>query len=127
MVRALRAVPASARRTPSGAEGGARVTVDDSDPSRPVVTVDGDIDAPAAAAVGERIARACASDAHLLVDTTGVGYLDSSGVRLLAELSARHAAAGGGLTVRAPAGGPVHRILALTGLDAALDVRVDAG
>ena len=85
----------------------------------------GDIDAAGAAAVGERVRRVCPSDVHLRLDLAGVGYLDSSGVRLLAELAARQAAGGGDVTVRAPAGGPVHRVLVLTGLEDAVALTVE--
>ena len=49
----------------------------------------------------------------------------TSGVRLLAELAARQAAGGGDVTVRAPAGGPVHRVLVLTGLEDAMALKVE--
>ena len=125
MVRAPRAAPAPVRRTSPESEGAVRVSVEVGDPSRPVVVVRGDIDAAGAAAVGERVRRACASDARLRLDMAAVGYLDSSGVRLLVELAARHAAGGGDVTVRAPAGGPVHRVLILTGLEDATALRVE--
>jgi anti-anti-sigma factor len=56
----------------------------------------------------------------------GVGYLDSSGVRFLAELARRQADAGGSLTVRAPRGGAVARVLALTGLAEAAEITLES-
>jgi anti-sigma B factor antagonist len=125
MVRRPRTTPAPVQRTPPEAEGAVRVTIDDGDPSHPLALILGDIDAAGSAAIAERIRRVCPSDAHLRLDLAGVGYLDSSGVRLLAELAARQAAGGGDLTVRAPAGGPVHRVLVLTGLEDATALAVE--
>ncbi len=125
MVRRPRVPLVSARRPPAGAEGTASVAVDDADPARPVAVVRGDIDAAGAAAVGQGIRRACAPDAHLRLDLAAVAYLDSSGVRFLVELAARQATAGATLTVRAPAGGPVHRVLVLTGLEDATGLLVE--
>jgi anti-anti-sigma factor len=101
------------------------VTVDDAEPSRPVAFVTGDIDAAGAVAVGEGIRRACPADVPLRLDLAAVAYLDSSGVRLLVELAARQAGSGATLTVRVPAGGPVHRVLVLTGLEDAAGLRVE--
>jgi anti-anti-sigma factor len=125
MVRRPRVPLVAARRAPAGAEGQASVAVDDADPARPVAVVRGDIDAAGAAAVGRRIRRTCAPDAHLVLDLTAVGYLDSSGIRFLVELAARHSEGGATLTVRAPAGGPVHRVLVLTGLEDAAGLRFE--
>ena len=125
MVRRPRAVPAPVQRTPPEAEGAVRVTIDDGDPTHPLAVILGDIDAAGAAAVGERVRRVCPSDVHLRLDLAGVGYLDSSGVRLLAELAARQAAGGGDVTVRAPAGGPVRRVLVLTGLEDAMALTIE--
>ncbi|HTI33615.1 MAG TPA: ATP-binding protein, partial [Miltoncostaea sp.] len=117
MVRRPRAPREPARALePAATEGTASVAIDAERPGHPVAVVTGDVDAPGAGAVGERIRGACAADAHLRLDLSRIGYLDSSGVRLLAELAARQAAGGGDLTVRAPVGGAAHRILALTGL-----------
>ncbi|MGE0026384.1 MAG: SpoIIE family protein phosphatase [Thermoleophilia bacterium] len=125
MVRRPRIPPFTARRPPAGAEGAASVVVDDADPARPVAVVRGDIDAAGAATVGQGIRRACPADAHLRLDLGAVAYLDSSGVRLLVELAARQAGGGATLTVRVPAGGPVHRVLVLTGLEDATGLIVE--
>jgi anti-anti-sigma factor len=90
-----------------------------------VAVVAGDVDAVGAREVGARIRGACAADAHLRVDLAASGHLDSSGVRLLAELAARQAAGGGSLTVRAPVGGAAHRVLTLTGLTEAATIGLE--
>ena len=125
MVRRPRVPHTPARRHPPGAEGTASVAIDVADPQRPIAVVTGDIDAAGAAAVGDDIRRECAADSHLRLDLAAVAYLDSSGVRLLVELAARHARGGATLTVRAPAGGPVHRVLVLTGLEDAAGLRLE--
>jgi len=125
MVRRPRVPLVTARRVPAGAAGTASVTVDDADPARPVAVVRGDVDAAGAAAVGRAVRRVCAPEAHLRLDLSEVTYLDSSGVRFLVELAARQADAGATLTVLAPAGGPVHRLLVLTGLEDAAGLQID--
>lgn len=125
MVRRPRAAPVTARRPPAGAEGAASVAIDQADPARPVAVVRGDIDAVGAAAVGVAIRRACPADVHLRLDLSAVAYLDSSGVRLLVELAARQAGGGASLAVRAPEGGPVHRVLVLTGLEDATGLSIE--
>nr|HMO00166.1 STAS domain-containing protein [Miltoncostaeaceae bacterium] len=125
MVRRPRAAPVTARRPPAGAEGAASVAIDHADPARPVAVVRGDIDAVGAAAVGVAIRRACPADVHLRLDLSAVAYLDSSGVRLLVELAARQAGGGASLAVRAPEGGPVHRVLVLTGLEDATGLSIE--
>jgi anti-anti-sigma factor len=125
MTRRPRTPLVTARRHPAGAEGAASVAIDDADPERPVAVVTGDIDAAGAAAVGQRIRRACPPDAHIRLDLASVAYLDSSGVRFLVELASRQAQAGATLTVRAPAGGAVHRVLVLTGLEDAAGLRFE--
>ena len=62
----------------------------------------------------------------LVVDLTGVTYIDSSGVHLLFKLAHRRLGDGGS-TRLAVAGGPVRRVLELTGVQAAIgmDASVD--
>jgi anti-anti-sigma factor len=125
MVRRPRLPLVTARRLPAVTEGAASVTLDDADPERVVAVLTGDVDGAGATAVARQIRRACPPDAHLLLDLEAVAYLDSSGVRFLVELAARQADGGATMTVRAPAGGPVHRVLVLTGLEDAAGLRIE--
>jgi anti-anti-sigma factor len=125
MVRRPRLPLVTARRLPAVTEGEASVTLDDADPERVVAVLTGDVDGAGATAVARQIRRACPPDAHLLLDLEAVAYLDSSGVRFLVELAARQADGGATMTVRAPAGGPVHRVLVLTGLEDAAGLRIE--
>jgi anti-anti-sigma regulatory factor len=67
---------------------------------------------------------AASAAAPLTVDLTGVRYLSSAGVALIAEVAAL---AGDGLTVVVAAGSAPARICALTGILAALPVTLQDG
>jgi anti-anti-sigma factor len=125
MVRRPRPPREPARAAEPATEGSASVAIGVDGVGDPVAVVTGDVDARGADAIGERIRGACPADAHLRLDLGRIGYLDSSGVRLLAELAARQAAGGGDLTVRAPSGGAARRVLALTGLADATGLRLE--
>jgi anti-anti-sigma factor len=119
--------PRSPGRDPvSGGHATVAVTFPEADaPGAPAV-VTGDVDAAGVAVVAREVRRRWAPDARVRLDMAGVGYLDSSGVRFLAELARRQADAGGSLTVRAPRGGAVARVLALTGLAEAAEITLES-
>ena len=128
MVRRPRVPHAPARRHPPGAEGTASVTIDDGGPQRPIAVVTGRHRRRGRGRGGGAASGANAPPtSHLRLDLGAVAYLDSSGVRLLVELAARQAGGGATLTVRAPTGGPVHRVLVLTGLEDAAGLRLEEG
>lgn len=92
------------------------------------VQVIGDLDLGGAQAVRVALLAAASSPPggpapDLTVDLSGVTYLASNGISLLVELSGAVAErAGGRLRLRAPAGGVVQRLLALSGIDRAVEV-----
>jgi anti-sigma B factor antagonist len=53
---------------------------------------------------------------RLVVDLTGVGFLDSAGLHVLADLATRLDGTGCELVVVSPAGTPPRRVVELTGL-----------
>jgi anti-anti-sigma factor len=82
----------------------------------------GDIDLTGRDAIGPQlIDAAAAATGPLVVDLTGVRYLSSAGVALLAEAAGR---AGSALSLVVAEGSPPARVLELTGLAGALPVEV---
>jgi anti-anti-sigma factor len=84
-----------------------------------VLAVLGDVDLAGRATVGEALFVAAGRTGPLIVDLTGVGYLSSAGVALLAEASA---IAGEALSIVVTPGSAPARVLELTGLATALPV-----
>jgi anti-anti-sigma factor len=84
-----------------------------------VLAVLGDVDLAGRNAVGAALLSAAGLAGPLVVDVTGVGYLSSAGVALLAEASV---IAGDALSIVVAPGSAPARVLELTGLAAALPV-----
>ena len=87
--------------------------------ARAVVTVLGEVDLETAAGLGDH-ALAALHDVspHLVLDLTGVTFMDSTGLKVLLSTQRRADLAGGSMCI-VGADRPVRRILALTGLDEA--------
>jgi anti-sigma B factor antagonist len=82
-----------------------------------VLALAGEIDMDTAASAFEAVTLAIqAGDRHIVLDLSGVEFMDSSGLREL--VAARHAALENAirLEIRAPSN-PVRDVLVLTGLD----------
>ncbi|RLK61773.1 SpoIIE family protein phosphatase [Actinokineospora cianjurensis] len=114
-------------REPAGTTVGFRITGTGSRPDLPVgpsiasaVRLRGAIDLAAAGELRESLLVEAARG-PLALDMSDVDYLSSSGVALLLEVAA---ACVGTVTVLVTAGGAAARILALSGLSAALSIRV---
>ncbi|MFB9902790.1 ATP-binding protein [Allokutzneria oryzae] len=89
-----------------------------------LVRLTGILDAVDAEVVHRRLQQLSrAGSAPLTVDLSGVRLVDSTGVRVLFELALQASAAGGQLTVLAPADSLAHRVLSITGLDQVATVR----
>jgi anti-sigma B factor antagonist len=75
------------------------VTVDEGDPIRTVVRVEGELDLGTAPKLSDHLEGAAAAGKRVVLDLTACGFIDSSGLRAL--LSARSAAdtAGGSLAL----------------------------
>jgi anti-anti-sigma factor len=92
-----------------------------------VASLDGDVDLAVIDRLGDALDGTSGSAVpSLVVDLTGVTYLDSAGVHMLFKLAHRRHATGGA-TRLAVAAGPVRRVLELTGVEAtlAMDPSVD--
>jgi anti-sigma B factor antagonist len=87
---------------------------------RAVVHVAGEVDLGTAAALGEHALDAVRDvSPHVVLDVSGVSFMDSTGLKVLLTISRRAELAGGSFTV-AGATRAVRRILSLTGLDQVL-------
>jgi anti-anti-sigma factor len=91
-----------------------------------VARLTGELDISGAAATGERIAEAVPSSARgLVVDTSGLEFIDSSGVSMLFGLARRVGSRRQELHVVAPTGKPVARVLEIVEFGRAAPVHED--
>ena len=96
------------------------------EPARPVVALSGEVDASNADDLAERISRAVGNEAlSLVLDLSGVTYLDSSGVRLVFRLSRGLRNRQQDLHLVIPHGSRVRRPLHLSGVDVVASVVAD--
>ena len=83
----------------------------------PAVRVSGEVDMSNTQRIADVVDSTVGNDAHALVlDLTGVTYLDSSGVRLLYQLDARLTAHQQRLVLVVPAGATILRTLRAAGV-----------
>jgi anti-anti-sigma factor len=91
-----------------------------------VAHVTGELDIAGASRTGDRIAEAVpTSAAGLVVDFTGLEFIDSSGVAMLFNLLRRLESRRQGLRVVARPGGPVSRVLEIVEFERAAPVHDD--
>jgi len=84
---------------------------------RAVVSVGGEVDLETASQLGEHALDALRDvSPHLVLDITDVGFMDSTGLKVMVTIARRAELAGGSFAV-VGASRPVLRILSLTGLD----------
>ena len=82
-----------------------------------VVTVGGEVDLDTASQLGDHALDAVRDvSPHVLLDLTGVTFMDSTGLKVLLSIQRRAVLAGGSFGVAGPSRS-VRKILALTGLD----------
>lgn len=84
----------------------------------PVAAVDGEIDASNATELGDRL-RAVLTNRSLalVVDLSGVTYVDSAGINVLFALASELRQRQQRLRLVIPEGSPITRLAAITGLD----------
>jgi anti-anti-sigma factor len=84
-----------------------------------VAALTGEVDMTNAYSVGEALTSPVPNDTEgLVIDMTGLRYLDSAGVELLFELAGRLGNRRQQLRLALPADSPLRRLLALTGMEA---------
>lgn len=87
-----------------------------------VVTVGGEVDLDTASQLGDHALDAVRDvSPHVLLDLTGVTFMDSTGLKVLLSVQRRAELAGGSFGVAGPSRA-VRKILALTGLDQTFDI-----
>jgi anti-anti-sigma factor len=86
-----------------------------------VVTIDGDLDVATAPTLKWRLVDALeAGYRHLVLDLSGVGFMDSTAIGVLVGVK-RHLQAGGQLAIASPLP-DVQKIFEVTGLDASFHI-----
>jgi anti-anti-sigma factor len=91
-----------------------------------VARLSGELDISVAGSTGQKIAEAVPSSARgLIVDMSGLEFMDSSGVSMLFALARQVGSHRQQLVVVAPAGRPVSRVLQIVEFDRAAPVRED--
>jgi anti-sigma B factor antagonist len=91
-----------------------------------VVTLAGELDISVAVPVGRRITEAVPSSARgVVVDMTGLEFMDSSGVSMLFSLVRQVGSHRQQLRVVAPSGKPVARVLEIVEFDRAAPVHAE--
>ena len=87
------------------------------DQDRAVVTVGGEVDLETAPQLGDHVLAALQDvSPHVVLDLTGVTFMDSTGLKVLLSIQRRADLAGGSFAL-AGVGRTVAKVLALTGLD----------
>lgn len=91
-----------------------------------IASVTGDLDAANSAGVAEEIGRSVPNAAiGLVIDLTDTGYVDSSGIELLFRMQRLTASRRQRLAVVVPESSQLRRLLAMTGVDAAIGLFAD--
>jgi anti-sigma B factor antagonist len=83
------------------------------------VVVQGELDLAAAPTLRHALSSLRREARSTILDLREVTFMDSSGLRVLLE-AGQHSAAGWGVSVLLPAGGPVCRLIAIAGVENAL-------
>lgn len=89
---------------------------EDTESSPAVFTLEGELDPHTSPMLQERIDATLAPDtSSVVLDFAGVGFVDSAGLRVIADTHRRLSDAGGALIVRNPSSG-LQKLLDVTGL-----------
>jgi anti-sigma B factor antagonist len=94
----------------------------------PVLTIDGEIDASNADEIADRLRAALSNRSPaLVVDLTSTTYIDSAGINVLFELNVALRERQQQLHIVVDPAGPIARMLAIVGLDAAVPTHATRG
>jgi anti-anti-sigma factor len=92
------------------------------DGERITLRLSGEVDLSNVDWLARQIDLAVRGSAHVVIDLSGIDYIDSQGQRLLKQLSDRFAGEGTSLRLVAPPGGFARSVLEMTLLDENVDV-----
>ncbi len=92
-----------------------------------LVRLSGEIDLSNVDQLQEQLNAALPPDQAVVLDLTGIDYIDSQGLRLLMQLSSRQAGSGSRLQLVAPRGGFAREVLEMTSLDEDIEILDRAG
>lgn len=87
-----------------------------------LVRLTGEIDLSNVDELQQRLNNSLAPDQNVVLDLTGIEYIDSQGLRLLLQLYARQAGGGSKLRLVAPLGGFAREVLKMTSIDEEIEV-----
>lgn len=89
-----------------------------------VLALSGEVDLSNADQVPDAVAALASPEGDLVLDVSGLRFIDSTGVRLLLTLASDRGQRGGNLVIERP-GGVVQRVLGLMGIERApyLEIR----
>lgn len=101
--------------------GSLGISVDDSAPTRGVLTLTGELDLASAGAVATCLTALVNDGKDVVVDMTGLQFIDSSGLGALITAHVRAVREGRAITLRSP-GHNVAKVIRITGLDNVLRI-----
>lgn len=90
-----------------------------------VLTVRGELDMVTGPVLSEAISTAFVSSPALVIDVSGLQFIDSTGLTVLMVARNDAAAIGGSLRIVTGPAGAARRLLAMTAMDQVFDVAVD--
>ncbi len=93
---------------------------------RLILHLHGEVDLSNVERLGQQIEIAATGSAHVLIDLSGIEYIDSQGLRLLKQLSNRFSDEGATLQLIAPPGTFARGVLEMTLLNETLEVHYGA-
>lgn len=99
----------------------------DTTPDATTLHVSGEVDLATVDTLVEAVQGAVPAGGVLVLDLTGVEFMDSAGVAAVNRCRRLISAADAKLVVRCRAGGPVAQLVSWTGLDTMIDVEIIDG
>jgi anti-sigma B factor antagonist len=87
-----------------------------------LVRLTGEIDLSNVDQLQRRLNGIAAPDEHVILDLTGIDYIDSQGLRLLIQLYGRQTKGGSSLQLVAPLGGFAREVLEMTSINEEIEV-----
>lgn len=100
---------------------------DETTPEATILRIAGEVDLATVDTLVEAVERAVPQKGTLVLDLTGVEFMDSAGVASVNRCRRLAAAAETRMSLRCRAGGPVAQLMGWTGLDALIEIELVDG